>query len=471
MYDHVVFISLDTLRSDCIGANPYKLWPSLYPGLRAPVTPVLDALAAESAFFPNCIAAAPYTAASHASFFTGLWPLRHGVFEFFNRGLDAPTIFTLAKRLGARTLFKVDFPIILGSFLGFDRDVDEYIVEDDAAFLAALDPARPSISFAHFGGVHVPYGFHNLKYGGPAYVRRVEQLEAEIPDAGPLSADRLVETYRDDDDLELLLRYKRIVQYYYSRGRYEKLFGLYLEGVEHFLEARFRPFLEMLSGRLAGSKWLLVLFGDHGEEYSEGSYGHHNSLAEGVIRVPVLLRGAGVEPGLFGDRIRAIDVVPTVMDLLGVAPEEQLRCDGTSLAPTLLTKAPYPVRVAYSQTYAAETREYVEFQRRMLAANKKTGNLHHVRYKEAVYEGAYKLIRQNFQFTEDGGIWGLRPCQPRITLERARGPEGFEPCQDAAVEERLSAQLDDYNTLCPDVEQRDVNEDVRRQLQSMGYRI
>lgn len=137
MYDKVIFVSLDTFRSDMMVSNPFPLWPEKYSIGSRPASSMLDDITARAAYFPNCISAAPYTSASHATFFTGLWPHHHGVYEFFNRGLARDTVFTLGRRLGYKTVFKVDFPIILGHHLGFDRDIDHYMVEEDEPFLKA----------------------------------------------------------------------------------------------------------------------------------------------------------------------------------------------------------------------------------------------------------------------------------------------------------------------------------------------
>src|SRR5690348_12402996 len=138
-YDHIVLVSLDTLRSDCIGAVPFRLWRRKYPEIGAlPPTPLLDQIMGESAFFPNALTVTPYTASAHASVFTGRWPLRHGVWEQFNRGLRATSIFHRARRLGYRTLMKSDFWMMLGPPLGFTAAVDDFIDEDDDQFLEAL---------------------------------------------------------------------------------------------------------------------------------------------------------------------------------------------------------------------------------------------------------------------------------------------------------------------------------------------
>jgi hypothetical protein len=472
MFDHIVFLSLDTLRSDCIASNPYKLWPGKY-GLPAVLdTPLLDEIAADGAFFSNCITAAPYTSASHGTFFTGKWPLRHGVYEFFNRALRAETIFSAARRAGFATTFKVDFPIILGKFLGFDRGIERYIVEDDDAFLQAISSQRRNVALAHFGGLHVPYGFHNLHYGGKSYIETVRRLEAEIPASEASPVDALVETYRDSEDLGLMLKYKRIVQHHYELKNYSKLFQLYLEGVEHFLENRFAPFFRKLKKILSGSSFLIILFGDHGEEYDEDSYGHHNSMSEGVLRVPLVFYGTGVKAGVYNQRVRSVDVVPTILDLLRGSGMGRLKLDGASLAETVVNRAAYPVRPAFAQAYAAETNKYVAYQKKLLTKGAKTGSLHHVLYKEAVYSDNLKLTRQHYQYEQAGGIWGLTKCAEKISLQQINEENCLSSCKAQDHVPSLLAQLDQYNKLLrPQNQPLAIPNQIREQLQNMGYQV
>ncbi|GGX13781.1 sulfatase-like hydrolase/transferase [Streptomyces lomondensis] len=448
MYDHIVLISLDTLRSDGIGANPLKLWPDTYPGLGAPATPVLDDLVAHGAFFPNCVSAAPYTSASHSTLLTGKWPLRHGVFEFLNRTLTTDTLFTRARRAGYRTLLKSDFPLVLGPTLGLDRGVDDFIVEDDDAFLSSLSATTRSVSLVHFGGVHVPYGFHNLHYGGDAYRARLAELEAEVGSPAELPKDQLVETYRSTEDLEHLLRYKRVIQELWQAGRAEDIFGLYLEGIEHFLATRFQPFVEKLFAVTAGRRTLVVLFGDHGEEYGPDSFGHFNSVAEGVLRVPLLFLGDDVRPGCHTGRVRTVDLLPTVSELMGDLPTAFLRMDGASLAPTVRDSAEYPVRTAFAQAYVADTDASIRFQQGLMDRRAAPGGLPHLLAKEVVWDGEFRLTRHLADFHEYFG--GLGPIEPVVRLERFDADQRPRPCSDPEVTTRLLASLADYNTLRQD---------------------
>jgi choline-sulfatase len=446
-YDHIVLISIDTLRSDALDVNPHKLWYDTYPGLAPPRTLILDKLAASGTFFPNCISAAPYTSASHASILTGKWPVRHGMYEFFNRKLAVSTLFSRARRDGRRTLLKSDFPLILGPPLGFDRDVDTFIVEDDDMFLRSLSEAGRSLSLVHFGGVHVPYGFHNLRYGGDAYRDKVAQLERSVDSSGPLPRDQLLETFRDDEDIEYLLRYKRIIEQMWRAGRAAEIFGLYLEGVQYFLETRFAPLMERLLAILDGSRWLLVLFGDHGEEYDADSFGHFNSVAEGVLRVPLILVGADVVPQTCWTRVRTVDILPTLLELDGTPSSRFKGVDGTSLAAIARGDRGAPDRTAYAQAYVADTANFIRFQRRMLSTGRKKGALPHVRYKEAVWHGEYKLTRQLAGFSSY--LAELAPLDPPLgRLERLSG-DGRRPhrVDQPAMSRRLERELEEYNSL------------------------
>lgn len=444
-YEHVVLVSIDTLRSDALAVHPAPLWPTLYPDLSAPSTSVLDELAAQGTYFTNCVSAAPYTSSAHASILTGQWPARHGMYEFFNRRLQARTAFARARREGRRTLLKTDFPLVLGPHLGFDADIDTYVVEDDAAFLDALTTADgPTFSLAHFGGVHIPYGFHNLRYGGEDYRRRLLELEDAFPSTAPLPKDQLFETVRDDDDAAHLLRYKRVIETMWHDGRAQDIFGLYLEGVEYFLEHRFTPFLEKLMTTLRGTRWLLVLFGDHGEEYSDESFGHFNAVAEGALRVPLIFVGSDVEPRVATNRVRTVDILPTILELTGSRSRATL--DGSSLASVLRGGPELEPRTAYAQTWVADTTSFVRFQRRMMTEGRKQGTLPHVLFREAVWDGEHKLSRHLADFNVYLGE--MESLQPAVTKLERFDPDGRpHVVQDAETQQRLAGLLASYNDL------------------------
>jgi len=83
----------------------------------------------------------------------------------------------------------------------------------------------------------------------------------------------------------------------------------------------------------------MLFFSDHG--YSQGQFrlcSHKMQVYDHGARVPALIRGPGIAPGMQLSAITAMaDVAPTLIELAGgTAP---LAMDGRSLAPLLLGKA------------------------------------------------------------------------------------------------------------------------------------
>ncbi|GGK90853.1 hypothetical protein GCM10012284_25880 [Mangrovihabitans endophyticus] len=468
-YDHIVFISLDTLRSDGIAANPCKLWPERYPGLCPPRTDVLDRLSAAGAFFPNAISSAPYTSASHATILSGLYPLRHGLHAFYGGRLRAPTVFTHARRLGFRTIMKVDFPVILGTELGFTRDIDSYLVEDDDAFIAEVTAAERSVSMAHFAGLHLPYGFHKLKFGGDDYRAKVAELEGSLPPDMPRFVDDLTETHRDGEDYQLFHRYKQAVGHLYESRRYAELFQLYLDGIEYFLEHRFGPFVDTLMqrSRTQGKSVLLVIFGDHGYQFEDDSWGNFNSLAEGVLRVPLLFLGDGIAPGLHKHRVRTVDIAPTVLDLAGFSVAHGAGLDGISLAPVARGDSSLHIDApALVQAYTADPRTFTEFQRRQ-RAGQDPGHLPHVLLGEAAYLGDRRLVHLFHRYTE-----GMSTMVEIDEASVERFDDHLVPRpDDGAARDDLEALLADYNALTAAVPGATAPEEVRQGLRNIGYPV
>lgn len=467
-YDHIVLISIDTLRSDGIACNPIRLWPDEY-GLSCQLrTDVLDEMAGEGAFFVNAITAAPYTSASHASLLTGLWPPSHGVYEFCGRTLSAETLFAEARRHGYSTVLKTDFPFMLGPHLGVCRDVDSYIVENDDAFVEAIAGTTRSCSLLHFGSVHLPYGFHNTTFGGQDYIRKVEDLEDEVRQApADLPADRLSETYRTPEDLDLLLRYKRVVMTLYGERQYERLFRLYLEGIERFCRTRLEPVLDRVRAATAGTRRLFVVFGDHGEAYNDETYGHFNSVDEGVLRVPLLFWGDDVKAGLIRSRVRTIDLVPTLYELLNWN-ESGAHLDGKSLVPAVRDGAAMEPMRAHSQAFVAQADQARRAQQQILdEARPACARVDHVLYKEAVYDGPLKLTRRHY-VPHSENREPIR-CEPDLRLEQSDDALRLRRVYDDAAVQRLVAIMDRYGAAASHAALSNVPLELLRELQNHGY--
>jgi len=92
--------------------------------------------------------------------------------------------------------------------------------------------------------------------------------------------------------------------------------------------------LTELERRDGWSDTLLVVVSDHGEELSEhGAIGHGQSLRPELLRVPVLFVGPGIAPARYDDDVALVDVMPTVLGLLGL--EIPAGLDGRDLSQRL----------------------------------------------------------------------------------------------------------------------------------------
>jgi tetratricopeptide (TPR) repeat protein len=84
------------------------------------------------------------------------------------------------------------------------------------------------------------------------------------------------------------------------------------------------------SGRLDST--LIVIVGDHGEslgEHQEQTHGFF--IYDATIRIPLVIAGPGVPARQVDDVVRIVDVMPTILDAVGVAAPRAVQ--GTSLRP------------------------------------------------------------------------------------------------------------------------------------------
>jgi choline-sulfatase len=169
---NLVLVSVDTLRADHLSSY----------GAAFLKTPHIDRLASEGVLYENVSTVAPTTLPAHASLFTGLTPIAHGVRDNVGFYLDGRST-TLAEHLKSQGYDTAAFvgAFVLDSRFGLDRGFDRYDddVEGDtegvdSGFVAqrrgaevlesALDwlgsrgeTSRPFFAFIHFYDPHTPY--------------------------------------------------------------------------------------------------------------------------------------------------------------------------------------------------------------------------------------------------------------------------------------------------------------------------
>jgi membrane-anchored protein YejM (alkaline phosphatase superfamily) len=80
----------------------------------------------------------------------------------------------------------------------------------------------------------------------------------------------------------------------------------------------------ILDGMRASKRYentIIVITGDHGEEFEEcGHFGHTSAFTPEQIKVPFLMRGPGISPGIETRPTSHMDFAPTLLELMGANP-------------------------------------------------------------------------------------------------------------------------------------------------------
>lgn len=418
---NVLLVVIDTLRADRLGCYGYG----------RPTSPRLDAFAERAIVFENPCTSAPWTMPAVAALVTGRAPAELGVGR---RAVPIPPeVPTLAETLadaGYATAGIVSH-LFVGSEFGFQRGFGQWNQEHarghdyvsspavtDLAIesLASLAAARraqgtPFLLFVHYFDPHYDY----VPQDYPELVR---------PSEGTLKSAH--------DNIAKLRRRAAAGRYGPEDVRY--LNDLYDSEVR-FTDHHLGRLLDALSSEGLFDETLVVVTADHGEALMDRPdrwIGHTRTLFEELMRVPLIVKPAGVAtPRRIATPVSTREVFPTVLRAAG------LETDATSAPPTLLPE-PSP-----GPRFAATYRD-VELQ--------------------MVREGPWKLVHDR----PSGRNWlyhlTLDPKEERdvadehpevlARLEKAR--TGWHDPRHAALLER-------------DAEPPALDEEQQRRLEALGY--
>lgn len=331
---NLLIIALDTTRQDHIAAAGYP---------RA-TTPVIDRLAREGSFFSHTVSQAPWTLSSFSSLLTGLYPSTHGAYigseiRMLNRDhvphlpKRIPTLAEILKENGYATACEATNTYLR---FGLEQGYDHWRVElrpaKEAAdrMLAWLgeNKDRPFFAFLHFNDAH-------------------------IPNRPPDPFDRLFPTSTGRPH-----RNEEIWEWKYTDGKSEGSAELadfrehkiaVYDGCIRYMDFQIGRVIAWLDEKDLASKTVVAVITDHGEEFWEhaalqaenyrdprGLYGvgHGHTLFEEQLRLLLVLRGPDLPGGLvISDRVRAIDFVPTLLDLVRIGKPAGI--EGESLLPMI----------------------------------------------------------------------------------------------------------------------------------------
>ncbi len=322
---NLVLITVDSLRGDHF----------LSERAGTPLTPKLAAFAERAVVYTHASSVSHSTSPGTAGILTGLLPQRSGVVHNSNvLPEQLPTLPGILSGTGFETAAFVSNPILKpGS--GFDRGFDTYeriarsephakvigsqVTRAALGWLNGVEPGKRFLLWAHYMEPHGPYeppAAYLAAFPKEAFVApRQIPLLAKGDNTGragiPFYQHRR-ESEPSRDGRDYVARYAAEVR------AVDAVVGELLAG----LEAR---------GALDDS--VVVLTSDHGEALA-GEHGfyfsHGNGVTQDQVHVPLLLYYPGCEGGrVIARPVSTVDVLPTVLDLLGVHGEWEL--DGAHL--------------------------------------------------------------------------------------------------------------------------------------------
>jgi len=326
---NVVLVTLDTTRPDYLSCyDP-----------RRPPTPALDGLAAAGVRFERAQSTSGVTPVSHASILTGRFPFQHGLRVLsagsgFRLGEEQVTIAHTLRAAGyATAAVHSAFPV--SGYFGFQRDFDHFDSFDGAL---QWNPDLHKTSWEE----------HLQRRSDETVARVLAYLDEQRAAGSPV----FLWIHLWDPHDPNLLPPKEYLSHIEAAGAgaeanaansplYEQVYAAEVR----FMDRQIGALVEGMHERGLSGDTLMVVTADHGEGLSDGfarhGWGKHRMNYQEQLHVPLIVRGPGIAPRVVPDMVSSVDIVPTVLDYLGLPHEgyagRSLRplMEGGTLAPAL----------------------------------------------------------------------------------------------------------------------------------------
>ncbi|MBU1201544.1 MAG: sulfatase-like hydrolase/transferase [Nanoarchaeota archaeon] len=341
---NVVLISIDTLRADHLGAY----------GHYRNTSPNVDLLAAEGLLFEKAFSQSPLTVPSHMTMFTSLYPSVHKVCNY-ERSEDYCSHY-LSFNYSTLAQILHDYGYVTGGFtggghvselFGFSRGFDvwkEYrnrrnesetlqSIVDISNWVETVKDKKFFL-FYHTYIVHDPY------ISPSRFHLWIDINKTNIY----LSTEEILNDFNNSE-----VDFRKIFWAgvnHSDPSDLKQLLGLYDGGVL-YADEQVGLIIDKLKEVGVYDKTIIIFTADHGEEFLEHNEFLHWKLYNEILHVPLIIRLPGVESKKINNYVGLVDIVPTLLDFLGIFSLSQFQ--GVSLKPMIFGYKEAP-RIVFSES-------------------------------------------------------------------------------------------------------------------------
>jgi arylsulfatase A-like enzyme len=305
---NIIFITVDTLRADHLSCYGYPKNTS----------PSIDRFAHDAMLFENCFSQAPVTSSSFASMMTGFLPHETQVYENLSLPDELETLPEILQQLGYKTAAVIS-NFVLRKEKGWSQGFE--VFDDEMRGTTAASITNRAIKLLK--KLHNDRMFVWIHYSDPHGAYKPPRSYAEQFQNRELQPRNL----RFNDSTTGwggIPSYQRLgdhKDFHYYVSQYD--------GEIRYLDEHFKRLVETLKKQGLYDDALIIFLADHGEGMGEHDYyfAHGENLYNSLIHVPLIIKYGTELTGRRRDYVQLLDILPTVLSILGIEPDPRLRGD------------------------------------------------------------------------------------------------------------------------------------------------
>lgn len=433
-------------------------------GYHQPTMPRMDRFAEESVVYEQAISAAGWSLPAHASIFTGLYPSKHGAHD--QHKFLEPEHLTMAELLRAQGYQTLAFCLnqYVGPATGLNRGFEWFNRSSKSnrhplgRFVKKVDHGLAKVSGQQDSGARytnreLRAALPQLQANNRPFFIFINYLEPHVPYRSPQQYNRFLpagvsaqQARQVNQNPWKYLTYPDSM----TRRDFEILEALHNSALA-YLDMRISEILDWLREAKMLDQTMVVITADHGENFGEHQLmGHGHGLYETLLHVPLIVHyPKGVtQPGRASHQVQTMDVLPTVLTMLGDPEKMQSSLQGKDLLGTERHKF----------TIAEQSKPDLNpFHRRFPGVD------------VSRYDRALQMIRTDrYKY-----IWSSTGQHELYDLPTDPAEEHnlIAQCPDIAQEldQRLNEWRNSFEPAVPTTEAPEFDEKIKAQLRALGY--